>query len=115
MAHHLRQRDAEEGAGLRARDAGEKVFPSHAGIDDHGHRAELEEGESGGDQRQALAHHDQHAVAWADAARGEFRGPRIHFLIEFVEREREIVDPSVGGPSPRHFDRRPVRLTRRHQ
>ena len=74
VAHDLGERNAEQHAGLRAGDAGEEIFPAHAGIDDDGHGAELEEREGRGDERQALADHHEHAVA-APHARGR-RGVR---------------------------------------
>ena len=115
MAHDLREGDAEQDAGLGAGDAGEEVLPAHAGVDDDRHGAEFEQGEGGGDERQALAHHHEHAVTGAHALAGEMGDPGIHFGVEFAEREREVVDAAIGRPAPGNLDRGCVRLAGRHQ
>src|SRR6478735_1927408 len=63
LAHHWRERDAEEDPRFRASNASEEVFPAHARVDDDRHGAELEQREHGGDQRQALTNHDQDAIS----------------------------------------------------
>ena len=115
MAHDLRPRDAEEHPGLRAGDAGQKTFPPHAGIDDHGHGAEFEEGEGGGDQRQALADQHEDAVAALDALALEPRAPGLDLGLEFGEGKYQVVNGAGGGAAARNFHRRMIRLARRHQ
>ncbi len=68
MADEARGRNADEGAGARARNAGEEVFQAHARVDDNGDGAEAEECERGGDEREALAHQDERAIAALNAA-----------------------------------------------
>ena len=69
-ADELGERDAEQHPGPGAGHAGEEVAQAHAGIDHHRHGAELEKRKGRGDERQALPHHDERAIAGAHA-----RGP----------------------------------------
>lgn len=108
------ERDAEEGAGARAGDAGEEAFQAHAGVDHDGHGAVGEQGEGGGDERQAGAHHDEHAVATTDAAGGEFGLPGGDLGGEFGEGQREVVDVAGARAAARDLERGGVRLPRGH-
>ena len=102
-ADDLRERDADEGAGARARDAGEESFQAHPRVDDHGHCANFEEREGGGDERQALADHLEGAVAALDAGGVEARLPRGDFGVEFGEGEGKIVDVARARATARDF------------
>lgn len=115
MAHQLRERDAEEHARLRAGDAREEIFPPHAGIDDHGHGAELEEREGRGDERQSLPHHHEDTVALPHPLPPEQLHPGVDLGVELAEGQREVIDASVTGASARDLDRRPVGLACRHE
>src|ERR1019366_5538200 len=115
MAHDLRKRNAHERAGTRAGDAGEEVLPAHAGINDDRDRAEAEEREDRGDERQALSDHHQRAVASRDAGGAEARPPSGSFGIELGETEREVVDVTGGRAAPRNLERRRGGAGGRHE
>ena len=91
------ERDAHEGGGAGAGDAGEEVFEAHAGVDHDRYGTEGEEGEGGGNERQALADHQQCAVAGLHAGGGEAELPSGDFGGEFGEGEREVVDIAGRG------------------
>ncbi len=104
MAEHAGEWDADERGGARAGDAGEEVFQAHAGVDDDGHRAEGKQGEGGGDERQALAHHEERAVTGPDAGGGKAGLPRGDLGGEFGESEREVIDVAGGGAAAGDFE-----------
>ena len=79
------------------------------------HEARAEKRENRRDERQALAHHDEGAVATPDTRAGETRGPASDLGVEFGEREREVVDVAPVGAAARDFQRRGVRLRRGHE
>ncbi len=115
MAEQLREGNAEEHAGLRTGHTGQEVFPPHAWIDDHRYGAEFEECESGGNERQSLPDHDEHAIAATNATVCQFVYPRIDFLIQLGERERQVVDCAGRGSAAGNLDRCLIRLTCSHQ
>jgi hypothetical protein len=115
VAYDLGEGDAEQYARLRAGDAGEKAFQTHAGINYDRNCTNFEKREGSGDQWQALPNHDQGTITRYHTARAEVRGPGFDFGIEGSEGEREIIDVAAGGPAARDFESGVIRLARRHQ
>ena len=113
-ANQLGKRDSEQDARPGSRDAGQKVAQPHARIDHHGNRARLEQREYGGDQRQALADHDECPVPGTHAAVGEMRAPGGDLRVEFSEGQRQVVDLAGVRACARDLHRGATRLARGH-
>ncbi len=97
-----RRRDADQRARAAVLDAAQKTFPAHAGVDDDGQRPELEKGEHHRDQRQALAHHHERAVAGTQPGGGETDAVGGDLGRQLGVTQLEIVDAAVAA-APRDF------------
>jgi hypothetical protein len=104
MAKEARERETDQGARSGTLDAGEEIFEPHAGIDDDRNGAERKKRKGCGDEREALADHDQGAVTGLDASVGEFFLPCGDLCGEFGKREGKIIDVARGGTAAGDFE-----------
>jgi hypothetical protein len=92
----MRQRDADEGLGPRRVEACEHAADPHAGVDDHRHRAHLENGEDDGKEIEARPHHQDGARAQTDSGFEQPVGDLVGLPVELLEAQVSIGDAARG-------------------
>ena len=100
------RRNADEGVWFGVGNTLAECLPAHAGIDQHRHRAHLEQGKDDGQQLDAWPDHHQHAIALLDAILGQSVSAAIALLVELLEAQLDEFGPTIWIAPSWEQDRR---------
>jgi hypothetical protein len=107
--------DADERFRFRFRQADAEVLDTHAGIDEHGHGAELEQGEGQREELQTRLDHQHGTHAAADAAALQAVRQGVALGVQLAEREMAVANPSMSASPIRLDDGECLRLRPCHR